>query len=960
MLVLQKPILLVYLMLQFLVSYSQKNENKLDSISSRKQEIALNNKGFNLINEGLYIQALDTFNASLRLRIKNHGEIHNFLSASYNGIGIAYRNLGQYDLALKNFRLAELNYHSNKEKFSNNAKRILYSNIGNVYRSKLDYNMALLYFNQSLSYIEISDESLIEQKAKMANINSKIAEIYYSINEYEKALNLINSNIEYADIEDQIYYYELLAFIYQVKEDYVQARKKYQNAINLTIYNNEDDDISIAWQYLNYSLFLTEIDEYSEAKDNLEKAYDIIKRVQPEKGLVLANYFSLRGYYSRYIPIEEKNLESFAHQKKKNLLESVEWYSRALKALNFPSNYTIEDIQNSNEWLSIVDCIDFLEKIADTNYEIASLFQVKNSEQYIYYLTVAIDNYKIASTLIQKARKEISNDDSKITLTELEQSTFHELVKTAYSAYSFTKNPQYIETAFQSAERTKASTVFDKLSVESAMDNSLIPDSLIQRENKLNNTISFYSEQLFEEENRPIPDALKVNEYESSKLKAIQQRDSLNLFLETKYPDYYQLKYSESLITTYEIQKKLNDDEVILEYVLREDDVDSELYTFVISNDTVEFHNQKINQDIMNDLESMFYFMSNSNYIYTTNEESKEFCLSSNNMYKVLIAPFYDSLVDKKLIIVPDGKINYIAFDALIKDLPETFKQIRFNQLDYLIKEFNISYSYSANLLFKLKHSDKKLRNRIAAFAPEYQGDTIEIAGKSFVLVPLPGVQKEVEEIATTVNTQIFKGTDATETNFRKNQEEYDILHLAMHAIINDSLPSFSQLSFSPDSSENLNTMGSLSTLDIYNLNINACLTVLSACNTGGGVLKKGEGIISLARGFFYAGCPSVIMSLWEVEDESGAQIMSSFYKNLKKGKAKDEALRLAKLEYIEKSNSRRSHPHYWSGYINLGNNSPLYKSYDFYFFLILLVLVTGVFTDQVYRIKKARKKRAF
>ena len=154
--------------------------------------------------------------------------------------------------------------------------------------------------------------------------------------------------------------------------------------------------------------------------------------------------------------------------------------------------------------------------------------------------------------------------------------------------------------------------------------------------------------------------------------------------------------------------------------------------------------------------------------------------------------------------------------------------------------------------------------------------------------------------------------------------------------------------------------MGSLSTLDIYNLNINACLTVLSACNTGGGVLRKGEGIISLARGFFYAGCPSVIMSLWEVEDESGAQIMSSFYKNLKKGKAKDEALRLAKLEYIEKSNSRRSHPHYWSGYINLGNNSPLYKSYDFYFFLILLVLVTGVFTDQVYRIKKARKKRAF
>ncbi len=216
-----------------------------------------------------------------------------------------------------------------------------------------------------------------------------------------------------------------------------------------------------------------------------------------------------------------------------------------------------------------------------------------------------------------------------------------------------------------------------------------------------------------------------------------------------------------------------------------------------------------------------------------------------------------------------------------------------------------------------------------------------------------------MENISKTINTKVFINAEATEINFRNNTENYDILHLAMHAYINDSLPGFSRLAFSLDTSNIANSDGWLNTADIYNLNINAKLTVLSACNTGSGQLKKGEGIMSLARGFFYAGCPAIIMSLWEVEDQSGTQIMGSFYKNLKKGKTKDESLRQAKLEYLENSNSRRAHPHYWLGYINIGDNSPLYKSYDFYFFSLLILALIGISIDQTMRIKKARKKRA-
>lgn len=100
-------------------------------------------------------------------------------------------------------------------------------------------------------------------------------------------------------------------------------------------------------------------------------------------------------------------------------------------------------------------------------------------------------------------------------------------------------------------------------------------------------------------------------------------------------------------------------------------------------------------------------------------------------------------------------------------------------------------------------------------------------------------------------------------------------------------------------------------------------------------------------------------MSFWEVEDKSGTQIMSSFYKNLKKGKNKDEALRLAKLSYLESSSSRLAHPHYWLGFVSIGDNSSFFVSYDFYFFILLIIALAGIGIDQLIRIKKARKKRA-
>ena len=131
-------------------------------------------------------------------------------------------------------------------------------------------------------------------------------------------------------------------------------------------------------------------------------------------------------------------------------------------------------------------------------------------------------------------------------------------------------------------------------------------------------------------------------------------------------------------------------------------------------------------------------------------------------------------------------------------------------------------------------------------------------------------------------------------------------------------------------------------------------MAVLSACNTGYGKLIKGEGIMSLARAFSYAGCPSVVMSHWQVDDKSTSELMELFYKELSEGKAKDEALRLAKLEYLKHSNITTSHPFYWSSFVVIGSTNPITETRNnsWSIIVIIVMLLLGI---SIYLLKKKK-----
>jgi CHAT domain-containing protein len=200
--------------------------------------------------------------------------------------------------------------------------------------------------------------------------------------------------------------------------------------------------------------------------------------------------------------------------------------------------------------------------------------------------------------------------------------------------------------------------------------------------------------------------------------------------------------------------------------------------------------------------------------------------------------------------------------------------------------------------------------------------DTTELDSLRGSLIRLNWAEKEVTSISEMMNGEAYCHRRATEETFKEKAPRAGILHIATHAVINDVNPLFSKLIFSLDPASGED--GFLNTYELYNMKLNARLVVLSACNTGYGKLVRGEGIMSLARGFMYAGCPSIIMSLWPVDDKSTSILMQNFYEGLKKGQNKDEALRRAKLDFLKNADEVKANPFYWSGMIFVGGMDPL------------------------------------
>ena len=312
----------------------------------------------------------------------------------------------------------------------------------------------------------------------------------------------------------------------------------------------------------------------------------------------------------------------------------------------------------------------------------------------------------------------------------------------------------------------------------------------------------------------------------------------------------------------------------------------------------------------------------------------------NQQLYQKLFAPLESHLASAhKLIIVPDGTLAYLPFETLAGEPKHSAASV-----PYLIERFAISYAPSASALAALRalkqHTDAEPKGIIAFGDPVYaKSDASETTtSKSreseqsrqgehgFDLRQLPYTRNEVNGIAALFpqsDRRVFLGAAAREQSVKtESLSQYRYVHFATHALIDEEYPARSSiiLSTPTDAKADVKEDGALQMDEVMRLKLNADLVTLSACRTGLGQLFRGEGMIGLTRAFLYAGAESVTVSLWNVNDIATATLMKAFYKNLKQGLAKDEALRQAKLELIRGQQPAWRHPYYWAAFVLVGD----------------------------------------
>jgi CHAT domain-containing protein len=340
-------------------------------------------------------------------------------------------------------------------------------------------------------------------------------------------------------------------------------------------------------------------------------------------------------------------------------------------------------------------------------------------------------------------------------------------------------------------------------------------------------------------------------------------------------------------------------------------------------------------------------------------QEAPAFAAASNALYKAAVEPAAALIGDKRVLVVADGALNYVPFEALVK----TGDGTDYSALPYLVKTNEIAYAPSASVLAAVRQqgaskpanrnlllvadpvfnsSDARARSGAAAPASsqtqnadapprglglESAVEDVDAAGASanagLPLVRLSGTRTEAEQIAklakaSGAQADVWLDLNASEENIEtRDMTKYRVVHIATHGLLNAERPQFTGLVLSLVG--NKTEDGFLRTDEVFNLKLGSPLVILSACETGLGKEKRGEGVIGLTRAFMYAGAPTVGVSLWSVADRSTAELMTNFYKRLLTGQGASpaNALRAAQTDMI--AGKKYSAPFYWSPFILVG-----------------------------------------
>jgi CHAT domain-containing protein len=539
-------------------------------------------------------------------------------------------------------------------------------------------------------------------------------------------------------------------------------------------------------------------------------------------------------------------------------------------------------------------------------------------------LAHAFSAYSSAIRLSRQVEKTFSSDEAKLFLGNNVNNAYKELVEIGIRLYDLSKNKIYLQKAFNYADNSKASVLQSSLHDLSLESIDGLPQGLLKEEKNLKALIAKLNIQL-----ATITDNTQLAEMQQ-KINDLEIRLSLLQEKLDENPKYHQLKFDSRDISMEDLQQKIlkQDAALISFYYLK-----NRLICFYVTKEEYGYNDCPLQGDLQKNI-----FSTREMLRAVEGHDNRSMQGLIAKLFAQLVQPVFEKINNKKrLIIIPHNEISYIPFEILTE--PKSDQP--------LLKKFAISYNYSANFFTEKETADKKYE--ALAMAP-FAG----ISSNSF-----PDLKESRGEIES-LKGKILFGQEATKQNFVEFSASYPVIHLATHAVADDADPLRSFIEFY-GSKNDLDTAHRLFEQEIYHLDMKtAKLVVLSACETGTGHLINGEGIMSLSRAFSYAGCKSVITSLWKADDAATAFISRKLHEYLQKGFEKDEALQKAKTDYLESDRVDAIHktPAYWAHLVLIGDAQAIEKKGNGLMWIIggifvLLIVLYIIRRTVIYRIKK-------
>jgi len=904
-------------------SYQQALEIRRTTLGDQHPDVArsYSNIGNVYLMKGDYEQAIAFHKKDLAIKLATIGEQHMNTTLSYLSLGSVYIEKGDYDEAIAVDKKAlSILLQIAGEQHPNVA--MTYYNLSDCYLKKGDYDQAIALGDKAASIII---NMLGKQDYRAATCYILIGRAYADKGNYNQALAFYNQAlaIQRASLGDQHFEvaatYHNMAAIYNDQHDYKQALIFHNKALLIRTAALGEQHPNVADSYLGLGVVHLHLGDYRQALAFYQKALSvnlaILGKHHPALALCYNNIgsvYELKGEYG----------------------QAINFYQHAIQA-------NIPQLANSDPYAAppLNDILSESELLKSLAQKAQALSQRNAMQSHnLHDLEAAVTTYEVASQLIGQMRRGYKAEGSKFFLTEKAADIYDQAIQAALRLSQETQKAEFKNTAFLFAEKSKAAVMLEALSEAEARQFAGIPDSLLEKERQLRLDLAFYEKSLSEEQlKRPEADSAKIVLWQDKVFSLKQAYDALLQRFEEEYLDYYNLKYQVKTASVLEVQQFLDDRTALVEYFTGADSII--IFAITKSNFFIK----------ISEKDSLFERQIEQLRQGIVKQDFTSFTQSAHRLHQALLAPIAENIRDKNLIIVPDGALSAIPFEALLTEKTEAKGNLRdYAKLPFVVNAHAISYAYSATLLQQEQNRrNRETKRDYLAFAPVFaeglpagtRGSELlaENWGRDSSLTAtrargyLPSTKKEVTGILKRFEnsygfldrwfgnkTNVYLEHEAKEEKLKsRDLSDYRFLHFATHGLVNEKNPTLSGLILTSEDSSSKED-GILHLGEIYNLNLNAELVVLSACETGLGQIARGEGVIGLTRGFLYAGASNVLVSLWQVSDASTADLMVGFYDQILNGKTKVEALREAKLKLMQ-SHPEFAKPYYWAPFILVG-----------------------------------------